>query len=827
MARLRSHLRILAWLQPSPLAALAVLTGGTFALDANAQVPAPGPAVTPPGWSSAPAPVAPSAVAPRAVAPVSAAPIPAAPSVAPPSGDDDGGPAETATADAPKAEPSGEARARTLAEQANLLGSTGLLRTSYAGSGAAGTFRVGFLADWFSSSGFLCNANTPCDPAAQKDEASHIGGWFTLNATPLSFLEAYVGLRTYANSNSLGTPTLLQVLGDTTLGLKAFTPSRIGDLLTVGGEARVYFLNGAGDVGVAGSGTSADLSALASFDFRELEGRGIGAPLRVHFNVGYQLNNSGKLVEDVERLRGQRNPSILEGTTLDRIPISRIERYGLGINRVDFLPVRVGIDVPLRWVQPYVEYGIDIPVNRQGYECHTRTISEGDVCLALKDLADPQSGPPGFAAAPSRVTVGARTNPLDGNLRGLSAHAAFDLGVSGTKTFIEEVAPQAPWTLYLGLGYAFDVVEKAAPAPVAPPAAVPVALPPPPPEVIPPPAEYFVRGTVKEKGAAALVAKAIVTLKDPGASEPPYATDASGKFLTRRLEPGAHTFEISAEGYKTGTCTGTIVAATPAAMTPAPAPAAPTPTVPGGQPPAAPAPLAPPPKAYVTGSFFTDLSCELESLPKKGGVAGTVTSSAGGKGVGGATVTLIDSTGGKHNATTGADGSFQFGELPPGEGSLRAEAPGHFAHQQDVNVRPREDVKAGVTLTKRPLLARVKVAGNQIQISKQIHFESDSAVIADDSSQLLEEIADVMNRNSNFQQIEIQGHTDNTGTAQRNKDLSQGRADAVRAWLVEKGGVDAARLTSKGYGQDRPLVPNVTPTNRARNRRVQFVIQKK
>jgi len=327
------------------------------------------------------------------------------------------------------------------------------------------------------------------------------------------------------------------------------------------------------------------------------------------------------------------------------------------------------------------------------------------------------------------------------------------------------------------------------------------------------------------------LAKAIVTLKDPGVSEPPFATDGSGRFLTRRLEPGVHTFEVTADGYKPGTCSVAIVAADPKAMVPAaaPAPAAAPRTPAPGAPasPLAPAPLAPAPKTYVTGSFFTDISCELESLPKKGGVAGTVTSSAGRATINGASVTLTDSTGTKHTATTGGDGSFKFADVALGEGSLTAEAKGHFAQTQDVTVRPREDVKASVTLTKRPVLASVRVAGNQIQISKQIHFETDSANIASDSSQLLEEIADVINRNAKLEQIEIQGHTDNTGTPARNKELSQSRAEAVRTWLVEKGNVESGRLSAKGFGQERPLVPNVTPGNRARNRRVQFVILKK
>ena len=71
--------------------------------------------------------------------------------------------------------------------------------------------------------------------------------------------------------------------------------------------------------------------------------------------------------------------------------------------------------------------------------------------------------------------------------------------------------------------------------------------------------------------------------------------------------------------------------------------------------------------------------------------------------------------------------------------------------------------------------------------------------------------------------MEIQGHTDNTGTREHNLQLSDARASSVKKWLVEAG-VDTNRLVAKGYGQDRPIAPNVTAANRTRNRRVQFII---
>ena len=71
--------------------------------------------------------------------------------------------------------------------------------------------------------------------------------------------------------------------------------------------------------------------------------------------------------------------------------------------------------------------------------------------------------------------------------------------------------------------------------------------------------------------------------------------------------------------------------------------------------------------------------------------------------------------------------------------------------------------------------------------------------------------------------VEIQGHTDDTGAESWNMTLSQQRAEAVRAYLIEQG-IAAERLTAVGYGYARPLVDGKTDQARAKNRRVEFVI---
>ena len=103
-----------------------------------------------------------------------------------------------------------------------------------------------------------------------------------------------------------------------------------------------------------------------------------------------------------------------------------------------------------------------------------------------------------------------------------------------------------------------------------------------------------------------------------------------------------------------------------------------------------------------------------------------------------------------------------------------------------------------------------------------VEFETSKATIKQSSYALLDEIAQQFIENPSFI-IEVQGHTDNTGNADKNLELSQARADAVRDYLISKG-VPAERMTAHGYGQERPVADNKTKAGRAKNRRVEFDI---
>lgn len=105
---------------------------------------------------------------------------------------------------------------------------------------------------------------------------------------------------------------------------------------------------------------------------------------------------------------------------------------------------------------------------------------------------------------------------------------------------------------------------------------------------------------------------------------------------------------------------------------------------------------------------------------------------------------------------------------------------------------------------------------------KGINFETGSAKIKKTSFKLLDEAVALFKQYGNLR-VEISGHTDDQGPDDMNLKLSQERAEAVRAYLVDKG-LDPARFGALGYGETRPVATNKTGTGRAQNRRIEFKI---
>jgi OmpA-OmpF porin, OOP family len=115
------------------------------------------------------------------------------------------------------------------------------------------------------------------------------------------------------------------------------------------------------------------------------------------------------------------------------------------------------------------------------------------------------------------------------------------------------------------------------------------------------------------------------------------------------------------------------------------------------------------------------------------------------------------------------------------------------------------------------------VVGKQIFIREQVKFATGSAKILPASDEILDAVLTVLKGHPDIQHVRIEGHTDNVGGAAMNKGLSTRRAASVVAWLVAHG-IDPKRLSSAGFGMERPIDTNETPEGRQNNRRVEFHI---
>jgi OOP family OmpA-OmpF porin len=110
---------------------------------------------------------------------------------------------------------------------------------------------------------------------------------------------------------------------------------------------------------------------------------------------------------------------------------------------------------------------------------------------------------------------------------------------------------------------------------------------------------------------------------------------------------------------------------------------------------------------------------------------------------------------------------------------------------------------------------------------QNVNFDTGRATILPESEPVLDEVGNILARWPELK-IEIAGHTDSRGSAARNLDLSRRRAQAVRAYLVNKfPELDPNQFTTAGYGATRPISSNATELGRSKNRRVEFTVLNK
>jgi outer membrane protein OmpA-like peptidoglycan-associated protein len=120
---------------------------------------------------------------------------------------------------------------------------------------------------------------------------------------------------------------------------------------------------------------------------------------------------------------------------------------------------------------------------------------------------------------------------------------------------------------------------------------------------------------------------------------------------------------------------------------------------------------------------------------------------------------------------------------------------------------------------------RVVLTPSAIQINDKVQFATGKAEILPSSFGLLDDVAKVFVDNPQIEVVQVEGHTDSTGTAAINRSLSQQRAESVVRYLASKG-VARKRMIAKGFGPDRPIASNDEEAGREQNRRVELNIVK-
>jgi OOP family OmpA-OmpF porin len=146
---------------------------------------------------------------------------------------------------------------------------------------------------------------------------------------------------------------------------------------------------------------------------------------------------------------------------------------------------------------------------------------------------------------------------------------------------------------------------------------------------------------------------------------------------------------------------------------------------------------------------------------------------------------------------------------------------GSMASPHKASMSPRQRVrtaqgKSKMTMKKGPM-------GEMAEIPTDVMFKFGSSELRPEAVNVLSECAEMIRRDGN-KNMQVIGHTDSIGPTAYNLGLSKRRAEAVTAWLVDKGGIAKEDLTASGVGEGKPKATNATAKGRAENRRVEVVM---
>jgi outer membrane protein OmpA-like peptidoglycan-associated protein len=609
-------------------------------------------------------------------------------------------------------------------------GGTGGLYIEDPGIGQPGAVRLQLGLSTYSGGDFFYDG----DDVEQNAQS------FTLSVTALKVLEFYAGLVNRGTTTTIPTDpprtSALHAFADLELGAKL--GFRVGPVVRLGGGLRVLTRSDIGPEEAMLDSTSVGLRADAAFD---LQGMKSPAPLIMRLNLDYLFDNSASAVEDIEDQRYESLPSPMQKSDEVAHLVSRVERYGLGINRVDLLTPAFGVEIPLEltddfYFHPLLEYRISFPINRAGYDCPFFS-GEDDRGTNDRGADDTCLDDVGVDAWPMTLALGARIVPP---IRGVSFLLGFDIGLTGTSTFVRELAPTSPFKAMFAFGYDYD----ARPAP-PPPAPVVITAP-----VEPEPVVGRVNGTIVDAATSAPIPGVVVALT--GTDHTPLATNIAGRFTTYELQPGPVQLDLTHPDYQPGTCAGAIPEA-------------------GGD---------------------MQVPCTLTALPTTGSLTASVRDGFGGPLAGVRVVLVGPST---LSSATDADGEARFADVQPGEYQVRFESDAYLMRVTRVAVAKRQAAAFEAALVAKPAKASVTVKVPAVT-ARTLKFETGSTALAAGGSLALAELADYLLRNPAAGRLRIQSDGDGGLALSRALVIKQGLLDlGVTEAQLDAVGEPAPRVT--------------------------------
>jgi outer membrane protein OmpA-like peptidoglycan-associated protein len=198
-------------------------------------------------------------------------------------------------------------------------------------------------------------------------------------------------------------------------------------------------------------------------------------------------------------------------------------------------------------------------------------------------------------------------------------------------------------------------------------------------------------------------------------------------------------------------------------------------------------------------------------LPNLGSVSGFIMDSEGSPIVG-ASVTIGSTT--PVTVTSDGSGSFRT-DVEAGTWEISVQADGYIPDSRSLSVNAAETSSASFNL-------RDALRAGAVLSFDNIYFDSGSATLKPESFGVLDGVVSLLRENATVR-VQIAGHTDSDGSESSNQTLSENRAQSVYQYLVSAG-ISSSRLTTIGYGEGVPVVPNTSAANKARNRRIEFTV---